>query len=674
MRPERFKTDLEWLMEPCQSPEELDEFIAHFFKIRFPWHYIDPLSTSSPLLCVWSIYNVLLTGIGNHRHVIAASRNSGKTVIAAIIQILSLLHFRRSGVHIASILSQSSAMIQYFDKFVNKIQELAPYKSTDNVKLKQFMGLPANSYTDKDNASLLVVTANKKGANSSRANLITYDEVDLTPQEILAEAAFIADPTLDGNKRDPVFIYLSSRKSNSGPIQELITEAETPGSEDITLHKWSITDMLETCPPEIHKPELGASKAYLNSETLAVIWGEDAFKTMVPEASQSLYFERVVYEGCKTCPAFIACQGLSVKQKGSSGMLRTRKFVSGMLRAIKDTAAIIAQYLNLKPETTGLVFKTFSHYQHVKAPIEFYEWTIGSRFNPMNYSEEEWNRIYEEGDIVELMSITPTKEDCYYAMISGGWTITFGIDWGYNPDPAFVVVIGWHKKTGRLAVLHCDFELNHSNHVWAKYVCETVYPRFPASFVAPDMADPASPTYFVKHKVRSLDSKPSRIETGVSFLRGLLWNPVTASSNFALFDDSQGEDKNKVISEAFSHWTHAKDALGRFKMDKFSDDQYTHPLDCIRYATAPFVSNISTNVAMHQNVNTAHAIPLAARGDTAAIQALKEKNSMMNQFSEFMNREHGVQNALEKPADILAGNRSNGTPTRHNRSGIKFKF
>jgi hypothetical protein len=268
------------LLEPCQTPDELDTYLRTWLKLELPWDTVDEDSTSAPLKLVWGVYKVLLTGQGPTKHVVAAARNTAKTVGASVIQFMSLLHFRRDGAHIAAILDQSMTAIRYLDTYMN-IPELLPYRTIDNVRIKQFINLPQNDYTSKSEATLRVVTATKKGANSPRASLLTLDEVDLTPQEVISEVAYVADPTRDGHKFDPVFVYLSSRKTNDGPIQKLqdqATDQKRNANKRIKLHKWSQVDFMEPCLPEVHKPETGLHHAYIHTESLETVWGKEQFE------------------------------------------------------------------------------------------------------------------------------------------------------------------------------------------------------------------------------------------------------------------------------------------------------------------------------------------------------------------------------------------------------------
>lgn len=674
---------LSWLLEPCKTADELDLYLRHFLKLDLPWDTVDDDSTSSPMKFIWQVYKTMLTGKGNHTHILAASRNCMKTLTSSTLQFLSMLHFRRDGVHISAELNQSAQAITYLDGFMG-IPELQPYQDKNNVRIKQFVGLPPNSLTDKPNVKLQVVTATKKGANSSRASFLTFDEVDLTPQQILDEAAYIGDPTRDKNRFNPIFVYLSSRKSPDGPIQNLMDRAEKANTGDEKTHKWSSADFMQACPPEIHKPEGGMKQAYLHTETLKVFWGKEVFEQIVPEATRSQYKELAVYEGCKTCPVFIPCLGYSAKQRGESKALRTRAFVKSIVSKISDPSVIIAQTLNFKPETTAIVFKTFSRFKHVKDPIDFYQWACGKRFNPFNLPDEEIDAIEEAGDVIQMAALTPTKISIYNGMVAAGWTFISGVDFGYSPDPAVSEIIGYHKRQKRACVLTLESANGFANHLWAEHTCKHLFKKFPVEFVGPDLADPAAPTYFAKHKVMSLDTKPSRIEPGVSFIRGLLWNPISQSTNFAILDDSQMDNKNIMMIEAFERWTHKKTPLG-FDLHRFEDNEWTHTLDALRYGLAPFLEDLKISTDVKVGPPELRLEVAAAAGNPEALQILKEKNEAMNQIQQHMKENFGLDNIFGQPGEYKAevlkpsnspyGKQQEETATKPGGGGgIRFKF
>ena len=226
---------------------------------------------------------------------------------------------------------------------------------------------------------------------------------------------------------------------------------------------------MDELPAEVHQPET-SSVAHMDLNTLKLLWEKDLGKDIeVP----TTYKKIVAYKGCETCPAFIACQGRSPKQRGTSQMLRSRRFVGDLLDAVSDPGVIIGQLLNLRPETTGLVFKAFNPQNHVKDPVQFYEWVCGKKFNPDNLPEDELEKIlYDTGQMSAVLRLIPTKLDIYEGMIRAGWKVSYGIDYGFV-DPATAIVVGYHQKTKRACILHSDHttrDFPMDNKSWSQYV------------------------------------------------------------------------------------------------------------------------------------------------------------------------------------------------------------
>ena len=452
---------------------------------------------------VWEVYETMLLNKEPYRHVAACSRGAGKTMVAATLEFLALIHFRRNIVHMSAIRQQSKAGLSYLKQFC-RIDLIRPYFSKDKEEEVELNELPVNEFTKKTDAKLLTVSATLEGTNSSRPSLTIYDEVDLTKQNILSEAALMATPTLCGNFHEAVSVYLSSRKTNDGPLQALIEESEIKDN-GIRLHKYSMADWMKKCPEKVHG-EHGV-KSWINKDNLRVIW--DNFPLLTSE----LNFEyRIVYEGCRKCPAFIICQGRSPKQTSTSRFLKSIASVKETIKATKDPGKLIAQGLNWRPESSGTVFSSFSRYSHCKTPREALEWII----------EKKWNTPEE---------MIPTKQDIYEAAMQMKYDCTWGIDWGYR-DPAVVVVILHNRKSQKTLLLHVRSAKEYANHQWAESCLQNEGKIFKPNLVCPDMADAASGTYF--RGLPTKNKKPHLISTGVSHLRGLLFDPLSQQSRFAI--------------------------------------------------------------------------------------------------------------------------------------------
>ena len=114
---EKLKLKKELFFEPCQSREELKEFLNFFMKLDLPDYKVDELSTSTPLDFICEVYFTMLTNEGPLRHVVAACRGSAKTLLAATIEFLAMVHYRRDCVHISAIRQQSKKCLKYFKKY-----------------------------------------------------------------------------------------------------------------------------------------------------------------------------------------------------------------------------------------------------------------------------------------------------------------------------------------------------------------------------------------------------------------------------------------------------------------------------------------------------------------------------------------------------------------------------
>jgi intein/homing endonuclease len=570
---------LKMLFEPVESPDKLDEWLQYFCGIEFPWDSPDPLSTSSPLKALWGIYNFMLTGKGPSTHIIAAARGTMKTLTGSAIHSFSSLHFRRDGGHIAATLNQSSAATGYLNNIIGKISEKVDfneYIDVHNFRMLKLKNLPATDFALKSVNKTKIVTASLKGANSDRASLLLFDETDLIPQSILDEASLIFEPSIpkmDEVQFPPCYVYLSSRKTNAGPMQKLIERAEKKNEYD-RLHKWSASDFMKKCPPSIHKPELPKQVAYLNTSSLETIWGDEEFKKTIPEHGRGEWRAINAFEGCKTCPAWIPCLSNSARQKGEAPALRTKEVMHTALRNVSDPSYLVAQVLNFRPESKGLVFQQFSRFHHLKAPHQFYEWATGKQYIPEGMSLKEYEDAIENApNSFSFTNLMPTKERCYNDMVTCGWEFNIGVDWG-AVDACTAHVVGFHPKLKRGCVLHYE-QSQMANHLWAQYIENNIANRLRPVLMCPDLADASSSSYFKKH---SCFMEKFQIDPGVSFIRGLLWNPIRSSYDFCIYDDSigSGENNNLIVVDSMEKWSHKRTPSGESDLSKFMDGAYTH--------------------------------------------------------------------------------------------------
>ena len=599
----------EMFFEPCTTKEELKEFLLLFLKMDLPDFQVDELSTSTPMDFIWEVYYTMLTNEGPFRHAAAAARGTAKTLVSATIEFLCMIHFRRDTVHTSALKQQSKKALKYMNKFCN-IDVLRQYFKTESTFELELVDLPPNSYTTKNDARLVSVAATIQGVNGERSNCLVFDELDLVKRDVISEAAMQQTPTLCGHSFEPVTIYLSSRKTNDGPVQDIIEEAEA-GSTSIRLHKYSMVDWMQKCPEEVHGAH--GLKFWVHKDSLKVV-----FDKLPPTELEASYVERVGYEGCRACPALVVCQGRSPKQQSTSRFLKSRQFVASQIQDVKDPKKIIAQILNWRPESTGIVFNTFSRSLHSNDASGVHEWMFG-----------------------EAAPEVVSKDTIYARAITEGWTCTFGVDWGYH-DPAVVVVILYHRKQDRCVLLHVRSATGNSNNTWATTVVDYEAKRFPPAMICPDMADAASPTYFRKHRLPCRDKKPSRIETGVSQLRGLLFDPNTQKSQFMLLNE---DDQSEWAIQHLLKWKHNMTVTGGVDFNSFEDSEFTHVPDSIRYAIDMFLKKDNIAFATSQ---------ISQREDAArrAKASADEMPEWQRQYAKMLQQEHGIQNPFVNAQEI----------------------
>lgn len=624
------------LYDPCDSIEELREHMQVFLGLDMPYNTLDENSTSNPLCMIWEVYESMRTGKGATRHVAACSRNTAKTLTACVIRWYGIIHFRRSGTHLAATENQSESAMMYLDPMfdVPGVSEFITIRNTRKVILEN---LPANRHTKLSKCSLRVVVATLKGVNSQRGSLNTLDEVDLISQKIINAASHIRSPTLDEHQFEPIAIFLSSRQSPDGPIQDLVDQGEAVDPpEDLRLHKWSLVDWMKPCPPEVHKPEEERYTAWINNENLKIINDPEKYE-ILKESEKALYNQVDAYEGCKTCSAFPICRGRAADQDGTSPHLKSRKFVGDAMTASNDPEDIISRVLNLKGETSSIAFRHFKRRDHFLAPVEMYRFITGQDPHP---------------------GLHVTKDVIYRALREHRWDIHYGVDWGWKADSTCVVA-GYNRRQNRCVVLHVEGTKETPDPVWAKHIATQIHAQFPADLICPDMAIQASPTYFAPYSVDCLTTKPYEIITGVTQLRGLLYNLETREPGFAILDDGDFGQNIQLVT-AMEKWTHKKTPMG-FDFDKFEDNDYCDYIDPLRYLLNPFINNNKIGISSSQSKNPSMLIsPQMTEADKQVVRDSSQlKQSLQNHFL----NQYGVD-PTAKPEDKK--NKKQGS--------IKFKF
>ena len=405
---------------PCQTKEDLHKWIRLFFGETFdvPNSIVDADSTSSPMDMIWECYSKALHNNDKSfaRVMYYASRDSFKTLSAAMLEVLAILHLRRNVAHMAAIEPQSEKSQEYVKKFMS-MPVIRDYVSGDNLrrievarylnphtgenlsesKFKALKQEERDQEWEEIRNYIKIVICTPQGANSEHVPFFVVDEVDVvTNERAYQEAKFIPAP-IGGLM--PITMLTSTRKISTGIVQRELDEAVDQETGEIKLHSrhWNIIDVTRACEPERHLPEEPMIPIYVNPKELKAI-PETKWKVL-SEPEQAKYVEEKGYVGClKNCKIFAACHGrLATHQKSKSVLLKPIEHVTNMMHAPIDY--VLAQLLCKQPSTEGLVYPNFSREKHMKTAAEMAEMVLGFPCDP-KMTKKQLIQLFRERDLL----------------------------------------------------------------------------------------------------------------------------------------------------------------------------------------------------------------------------------------------------------------------------------
>jgi hypothetical protein len=110
------------VFKPCESMAELAQWIRVFFGIRFPEKIVSDESNSAPMPLLWELYDRMRRNDleGFEQAMVYASRFSGKTLMAAVLEVLTILHMPRNVAHMAAIENQAKKAQAYVKDFTGR--------------------------------------------------------------------------------------------------------------------------------------------------------------------------------------------------------------------------------------------------------------------------------------------------------------------------------------------------------------------------------------------------------------------------------------------------------------------------------------------------------------------------------------------------------------------------
>ena len=200
-----------FLFRVCRSKEELHDWVLVYLGLDLPDCIVHADSNSSPMDMVWESYSKMLEGTDEEflRVLYYASRDSFKTLGAAVIEVLALLHCNRSAAHMAAIQEQALKSQEYVKRAFRRAY-LRDFVVGDNERItkivRYYNPTTEHSLTQQEFDSLSVT--DQENYQQIQKLLLDYVEREVYVKIIICtlQGANCVDPGMtitmaDGTKR-----------------------------------------------------------------------------------------------------------------------------------------------------------------------------------------------------------------------------------------------------------------------------------------------------------------------------------------------------------------------------------------------------------------------------------------------------------------------------------------
>lgn len=624
------------LLTPCETKEDLRDWMRFYLDLDFPDTIVDPESTTSPLGAIWELYDAMRKGNRPdlQRIMWYASRDSYKTLGAAAMEILAMLHLRRDVGHMAAVESQALNSQQYV-KAAFMRPYLRDYLVSDNVEKvvvrwyehrdtgenfteKEFKGLSENEknlYTAHE-YFIKIVICTVRGANSLHVPFFVVDEVDIAPPVPYEESKFI--PT-ERNGKLPVTLLISTRKSRFGLVQKEIDEAS---QTDLHIRHWNIFEITKPCLPERHKPELPKIDLWVSDEFLDHKTQAE-YELLAPEKRET-YEKKEAFAGCAKCPLFgRGCKGnLATRQTSDAGLMKSIEYTIGKFKGVGASPAYAkAQLLCRKPDTAGLIYPHFDRDIHMITAKQMIEIITGEPC-PTDVSKPDLINFFKglEGEFVAGMDHGHTHNFVAASYFKYGTTAFY-----FDVQSAAQL-----ELEDKIAL--CDSTLRDWN---------------PEIF--PDPEDPGANKTLKRKgfRVKNFDKYKGSVVEGIDIVRARL-RPASGKPQMYMLKDDEGcELAAKHLSEY--HWK--VDSAGR--PTNIPDEKNDDEPDAVRYGIMNKFSVRSGRVIAAADNATQNV------GKPSMVSTTTQVPTQQNYLNHFIHQHLGIQ-PDEDPPEANAKIRSGG--------------
>lgn len=556
------------LFRPCLTQEVLHDWLLAYLGLELPDCTVDPDSDSSPAALVWEVYELALRGGSERVSEIMgfASRDSYKTVLSAVLEILMVFHHHRDVVHLAAIERQSLRAQKYVRRFLERPTLRDFLVGEDN---KRTLGviwyqlsesyLTASEWKDLPPAErdryklhsyeIQVVVCTTSGVQGPHGEFMVVDEVDVIANPSAYQDAKMIPGERTDRRQLPITLKISTRKSAFGLVQQEINEAPRTG---MLVRHWNVIDVTEPCPVERHRPDLPRLPIYVDPKELEAI-NEKKFEAE-PEDKKGRFQKLEGYGGCLTnCQMFAACRGhLATKQKSAAATLKSVSATQLAFKRLGGSPDVAnAQLLSRKPSSEGLIYPRIDADVHAldTSEILFKLTDRADRVSPQQLADVMINELAAQ----------------WYAGIDFGYTHNFSVSLLLVAKP-WAVVFDFFEAAG--LELEQQIQLCKERGVLAKN-----------PHIYPDMAYPGSIAAFARQGFRMVRWKKGAgsVADGIQIVRGKL-RPTMGDPELLFLRESPGAIK---LLDLLSKYHFLKDAQGNWT-DVPSEEGDDGP-DSLRY-------------------------------------------------------------------------------------------
>lgn len=538
-------------MAPFEDMEHMQLWLQKWLGFTLPDQKITKYANATPASFVWEVYRAIMDG--KSLHIMGLSgRDSGKTVALSIMDIFSILHDQRAGLHSAMTKAQANRARDYLTQYINKQPLLRDAVTKDNTtKLDLMVG--------GEEVGLELISLTPKAVQGAHYSFVSVDELasSMDANQVKAYRDLSGIPGTSAKGKPAVIVKITSRQSGASLAEQEVKNAHKSG---IVIRQWTTIDSMKRCSDERSGTE--SLPLWINI-IKGLRYTEDEYSGLHPDLKEGFEYQPDTLAGCKGCPLAVYCQGQSKKQMGTSALLRSVDDVIAKVNAAGSHEWVLSQIMSLQPSNAGLVYPDFNSAVHVK----------------------NWNQMYEILTDTKFEGIC-TREVWHKAARKAGVTFYGGIDWGFT-NPSTCVVFGLDQR-GRMYVVEAVGMLGQNDSNWVKFIKNNIQNKWNVQMWMPDSESKSGLDFLKEEELPrvEIDKGPGSVLKGINIVRSKLRVPGTNNDTMIFFSDElprQVGENHPGIIEEFSLYAKEQDAAGNIMDDKVVKAN-DHFLDALRYA------------------------------------------------------------------------------------------